>query len=135
MSATASKIENREDSEAKRILVAEDDPSLRKLLERTLAHAGYDVITAEDGEDALECAKRCDPDLLLLDIMMPRVNGLSVARQLSRDARTRSIPVIFVSAMGSQYSVSAGMTVGARSYITKPFNIPKLVDKVARIIG
>jgi DNA-binding response OmpR family regulator len=120
---------------AKQILVVEDDPSVRKLLQLSLAHAGYDVVTAEDGAVALECVSRSKPDLLLLDIMMPRVNGLSVARHLGREDDTRHIPIVFVTAMGSRYSVTAGISAGARSYVTKPFNVPKLVDKIESIIG
>lgn len=118
-----------------RILVAEDDPSVRTLLQRCLAHEGYEVITAADGGEAIECVKRCKPDLLLLDVMMPGVNGISVARHLSRHEDTRGIPVVFVTAMGNRYSVAAGINAGARSYVTKPFSIPKLIDKVASIVG
>ena len=118
-----------------RILVAEDDPSVRALLERCLAHEGYEVIIAADGGEAIECVKRCKPDLLLLDVMMPGVNGISVARHLSRNDETRDIPVMFVTAMGNRYSIAAGINAGERSYVTKPFSIPKLIDKVASIVG
>jgi two-component system response regulator MtrA len=122
-------------STPKTILVAEDDAAIRRMLGRTLERAGYEVLTVEDGEDAIAGVKTYQPDLVLLDVMMPRADGLTVAKELSKHAETRGIPVIFVTAMSARASVVAGIEAGANSYITKPFKASRLLETVETVIG
>jgi CheY-like chemotaxis protein len=112
------------------VLVVEDDVALRTMVARALA-THYCVEQAEDGLAALE--RLCviePPSLILLDIMMPRVDGLTLARKLKEDPKLRSVPVIFVTAKDTPRDLVAGLGVGAKHYLTKPFSIATLLEKV-----
>jgi adenylate cyclase len=117
------------------ILVVDDDPVIQKLLSVNFEMEGYRVVTAGDGVEGLERIADDMPDLVLLDVMMPRMDGLEVVRRLKADVSTSSIPVILLSAKAQATDVSGGLDAGADDYITKPFDPLELLDKVAGLIG
>jgi diguanylate cyclase (GGDEF)-like protein len=112
-----------------RVLVAEDSPEIAKLMELTLRMEGYFVLQAFDGVQALELARTHRPDLILLDVMMPRLNGFDVARELKKDEETADIPIIFVTAKHELDALVQGLEV-AVDYISKPFAVPELAARV-----
>jgi DNA-binding response OmpR family regulator len=118
-----------------RILVAEDERDIRELIGFTLRHHGHEVLTASNGEDALAIALRELPDLVLLDIRMPRLTGYDVCRRLRAEPTTQHSPVAFLSAKGQDSEVQAGMDAGATDYILKPFAPDQLVNRVALLLG
>ena len=118
-----------------KILVAEDEPSLYKLLEYRLSKLGHEILVATDGEKALALVESDRPDLVLLDVMMPVMGGFQVLRKLKEDESTNSIPVIMLSAKGQQKDIWAGIDHGAFDYITKPFSIPNLVDRINKALS
>lgn len=113
-----------------KILVVEDEEDIQELLKFNLSKEGYVVHTESTGESGVETARRWGPDLILLDLMLPGVDGLEVCRILKKDHRTQPIPVVMLTAKGEEADVVTGLEVGADDYITKPFS-PKVV--VARI--
>ena len=113
-----------------KILVVEDEPSLQKLLEYQLKRIGHEIVLAPDGQQALELIKSGRPDLVLLDVMLPVKGGFQVLRELQDDQSTRGIPVIMLSAKGQQHDIAAGIEKGVFDYITKPFNIPNLAERI-----
>lgn len=122
-------------SDRRRILLIEDDESVRKLLERALANA-YTVESASDGLSALRrLASAPTPDLVICDIMMPGVDGLTVARRVRGDARTHATPIIFLTARSAPRDLIAGIQAGARHYLTKPFKLDDLLQKVRKVLG
>lgn len=116
------------------ILVAEDDPDLLKMLDHVLRTVG-DVVTAPDGMDALEKAKHSRPDVVVTDLMMPRMDGLTLAKQLKADPKLASVPVVMLTARTGTRDVIAGINAGARFYVTKPFKMEELVTKVKKALG
>ncbi len=118
-----------------RILVAEDERDIRELIGFTLRHHGHEVLTASNGEDALATALRDLPDLVLLDIRMPRLTGYDVCRRLRADPTTQDIPIAFLSAKGQETEIQAGMDAGATDYILKPFAPDQLINRVALLLG
>ncbi len=112
------------------ILVVDDEPTLRKTIGRRLMHEGYEVLTAGSGEEALTLAAERRPDLVLLDIMMPKMKGRDVCAKLKADPQTAHIPVIFMTALGLADHVQAGMQAGAEDYIVKPFDTEVLRDRI-----
>jgi DNA-binding response OmpR family regulator len=118
----------------KRVLVAEDDPAISRMLEKVLCRE-YEVVLASDGREAVANAAKVPPHLLLLDIMMPGLDGLSVARQIREMPRTKNVPIIFLTAKDGPMDVIKGIQFGARHYITKPFKIDDLVAKVKKVLG
>ena len=118
-----------------RILVAEDERDIRELISFTLRHCGHEVLTASNGEDALAIALRDLPDLVLLDIRMPRMTGYDVCRRLRADPTTQHVPIAFLSAKGQDSEIQAGMDAGATDYILKPFAPDQLVNRVALLLG
>jgi signal transduction histidine kinase/DNA-binding response OmpR family regulator len=115
-------LENRSDTTIAKILVIDDDPIQVQLLTNILKNEKYDIIGYQDNLKGLEDAARILPDLILLDLVMPRMNGFEICRKLKSDAQTRDIPVIFVTATTDQTTESEGFKLGAVDYITKPFN-------------
>jgi DNA-binding response OmpR family regulator len=113
-----------------RILVVDDEPSIVKLVSVTLRARGHTTFEAHDGIEAIEQAKALKPDLILLDIMMPRMNGKQARKKLHEDPETSSIPVIHLSAVGDFESQLEGMEDGLTDYITKPFAPKELADHV-----
>ena len=116
------------------VLVIEDEPDLRGLLDRQLDRAGYKVLMAEDGLAGLETAWRESVDLVLLDVMLPHLDGLEVCRRLKRDPRTSRLPVIMLTAKGEPVDRIVGLELGADDYITKPFNLRELLLRIAAVL-
>ncbi len=117
------------------ILVVDDDPVIQKLLSVNFEMEGYQVITASDGVEGLERVGTNTPDLVLLDVMMPRMDGLEVARRLKADPSTKAIPIVLLSAKAQSIDVQGGLDAGADDYVTKPFDPLELLEKVAALIG
>ena len=114
----------------KRILVVDDTRDIILVLSRRLQSWGYEALTARTGEEGLQVAQDQHPDLILLDVMMPRMKGRDVCAQLKADPRTRDIPVIFLTALGLADHISAGMNLGADDYIVKPFEPAELRERI-----
>lgn len=118
------------------VLVVDDDPANRAFCALTLQLAGYDVLEAEDGQRGLELARSVEPDLALLDIRMPRLDGFELAEALRGHTQTRAIPVVFVSAEANAASYERALAFGAAGYLLKPFDphtLESLVALVARV--
>ena len=117
--------------ETRRILVAEDDRFLRKAAEMALKRQGYTVLTAADGEEALRAARSVLPDLILLDLIMPKLNGFDVLQALKKEAATAKIPVIVLSNLGQDRDVQQAMDAGATAYFIKTdLSLQALVQRV-----
>jgi two-component system, cell cycle response regulator len=112
------------------ILVADDEPINRTLIQRRLERAGYDVLTAENGREAVEAAVNGSPDLIILDVMMPLMDGLEACRLIKANEATRDIPVIFLSARDETDVKVSGLALGANDYISKPFKAEELLARV-----
>jgi DNA-binding response OmpR family regulator len=117
------------------VLVAEDDDDIRALVVYRLERSGYEVVQAQDGEEALRLASECDPDLAILDVMMPKLDGYEVTRRLRRDDATSRLPVILLTARSQESDVSQGFAAGADDYIRKPFSPDELRARVQAILG
>jgi DNA-binding response OmpR family regulator len=119
----------------KKILVVEDDPDLVELLSFNLRASGFAVGTAMDGVDALKKARSTIPDLILLDLMLPELDGLAVCEILRREPATAGIPIVIVTALSSQFTRLAGMEAGANDFITKPFRLKQLISRVQELVS
>lgn len=117
-----------------RVLVVDDELSLRFLCQVNLEAAGFDVREAVDGEEALQLIEEDAPDLVLLDVMMPRQDGWSVAAELGRNARTRELPIVFLTARADAADLERAYELGAVGYIVKPFDPLALGDTISGII-
>lgn len=120
--------------EAKRVLVAEDEPDIRGLIVFSLEYAGYEVIEALNGDEAIRLAESEQPDLILLDVRMPRINGYDACAMLKSQESTRGIPVVFLSARGQETEIKRGLELGAEEYILKPFAPDELYERVGGIL-
>jgi DNA-binding response OmpR family regulator len=118
-----------------KILVAEDERDIRDLISFTLRFAGHDVVTANNGEEALERTILEMPDLVLLDVRMPRMTGYDACKQIKAGETTKDIPVVFLSAKGQEAEVQAGLEAGAVEYILKPFSPDQLTARVRAVLG
>ena len=118
-----------------KILVVDDEIYIVHILDFSLGMEGYEVITALDGEQALEKLKTEKPDLIVLDIMMPKLDGYEVCKAIKSSPETRHIPVILLSAKGRNVDQKLGFDVGADDYITKPFSPRKLVERINQLLG
>lgn len=117
-----------------RILVADDEPHILKLVSFTLSNHGHEVLTVTDGKAAVEAAEREKPDLVLLDVMMPEMNGYEAARLIKENPATKDIPVVMLSAKSQQYEIRQGLDCGAEEYVCKPFTPRVLLEKVDEIL-
>lgn len=115
------------------VLIADDDPLLRDILEYKLQQAGYGVVLAEDGRAALDLAGRDTPDVIVLDGMMPILDGFEVLRRLKADAGLKSIAVIMLTALKRQDDIVQALKLGAADYVPKPFDPDELLARLARI--
>jgi two-component system alkaline phosphatase synthesis response regulator PhoP len=118
-----------------RILVVDDEIYIVHILDFSLGMEGYEVVTALDGEQALERVAEQKPDLIVLDIMMPKLDGYETCKVLKSREETKDIPVILLSAKGRNVDQKTGFEVGADDYITKPFSPRKLVERINAILG
>ena len=116
------------------ILVIDDEPDLLELVEFNLKKDGYEVIVAKNGQSGLEIAQKHLPDLIVLDLMMPGIDGLEVCRQLRGDARTRQIPMIMLTAKSAEADRIVGLELGADDYVTKPFSPRELIARVRALL-
>jgi DNA-binding response OmpR family regulator len=117
-----------------KILIAEDEPDIRDLIMFTLQFAGHEVVTAKDGLEAVQQAEAVMPDLVLLDVRMPRMNGYEACQRLQSMPATQNIPVVFLSAKGQESEINEGLNSGAVEYLLKPFAPAELVAQVAILL-
>lgn len=119
----------------RKVLIADDDANIRNILDFTLHAEGFDVVAARNGDDAFTLALGEQPDLVILDVMMPGTNGFATCRRLKDDRRTARIPVILLTARGSRDDRRVGQEAGADAYVTKPFSPGKLISAVQDLLG
>lgn len=120
---------------ARRVLIVEDEPNIVLALEFLLQREGYDTATAGDGEEALALVGRLRPDVVLLDIMLPKRNGYEVCQAIKADPELAPIPVIMLSAKGQEVEVLKGLELGAAAYVTKPFGNVEIVEAIRAVLG
>jgi len=120
---------------SKKILVIEDDPSTLRFVEYTLQQEGLQVFTARNGLDGLKSAQTQQPDLIILDIMLPGLDGYEICHRLHQKAETASIPVLMLSAKARQEDKDMGMRVGANDYLTKPADPSEIVTRVQALLA
>ena len=117
-----------------RILVVEDDPDIRMILRAVLQREGYSVLTAADGEEGLKAVEAFMPDLILLDVMMPKMDGRQLCKLVKSNTRTSQIPIIMLTAMGEADDKILGLDLGANDYITKPYEQRELLMRVRNLL-
>ena len=120
---------------SQRILIADDEPNIVVSLEFLMKREGFDVQVAVDGEAALQAVAQQVPDLVLLDIMLPKKDGFEVCQQIRANPQWKSIKVVMLTAKGRDTEVSKGLALGADAYMTKPFSTKDLVAKVRELLG
>ncbi|HSQ40484.1 MAG TPA: response regulator [Anaerolineales bacterium] len=118
-----------------KILIAEDERDIRDLVAFTLRFAGYEVVAAANGEEAVQLAPKETPDLILLDVRMPRMTGYDACRIIKADSKLKDIPVVFLSAKGQESEIQTGLEVGAEEYLLKPFAPDQLTERVKAILA
>lgn len=117
------------------MLIVDDDPMVVRMLKMNFELEGYNVTTASDGEEGLRKARETRPDVMLLDIMMPKLDGLAVARALKSDAATKSTVIVLCSAKTSEADLKLGMDTGADDYVTKPVQLKALAARIAKLLS
>jgi len=117
-------------NDKKKILIVDDEPDIVETLKFLVESEGFDCITALDGEEALKKAKELNPDLMVLDVMLPKINGYKVCRLLKFDNKYKHIPILMVTARSQEEDRIIGEETGADEYITKPFDINNIVEKI-----
>ena len=122
-------------SDKPKILLVDDEPSISKVVSKRLELAGFDVITAMDGQDALQKAQNDHPDLIILDLMLPKLNGYEVCTMLKGDARYRKMPIVMFSAKAQEKDEKLGNECGADAYVTKPFQAEVLVEQIKSLLA
>ena len=120
---------------AKRILIADDEPNIVVSLEFLMKQRGYDIRVVSNGAEALEAIGEFRPDLILLDVMMPRVSGYDVCQKVRENPEWHGIKIIMLSAKGRDVEVTKGIAIGADAYVTKPFSTRDLIAKVGEMLG
>jgi DNA-binding response OmpR family regulator len=118
-----------------RILIVDDNETNRDILRTRLGRQGHELIEAADGEEAVAAARQHHPDLILLDVMMPRMNGFEVCRELRKHETMRHVPIIFVTTRSEGENVEAGYTLGGNDYVNKPFTAAELLAKLRSHLG
>ena len=117
------------------ILVVDDEPNILLSLQFLMKKAGYDVRTAKDGEEALTEIARAKPDLVLLDVMMPKLDGFTVCQRIKTTPEWQDVHIIMLTARGRDIERDKGLALGADDYITKPFSTRDAIDRVAAVLG
>lgn len=112
------------------ILIADDEPDIVETIKFLMESEGYRCLTAFDGEEALKMAREQSPDLMLLDVMMPKINGYKVSRLLKFDAKYKNIPILMLTARSQEEDKVIGRETGADEYITKPFDINEVLERI-----
>ena len=120
---------------AKRILICDDDPAILRVLQVNLEIEGYETLLAHHGEEALEVATAELPDLVILDIMMPRMDGYQTCSALKASDKTKDIPVVFLSAKAQDADIQKGKSYDVEDYLTKPFDPDTLIEVVERVLS
>jgi len=118
----------------KKILLVDDEPHIVMMLKNRIKQAGYDIITAGDGQEGLEKARKEKPDLIILDVMLPKLDGYKVCRMLKFDDKYKHIPIIMFTARAQEIDKKTSEEVGANGYITKPFVAQILLDKIKELL-
>jgi len=118
-----------------KILIAEDERDIRDLVAFTLRFAGHEVFAASNGEEAVELAPKVNPDLILMDVRMPRMTGYEACKILKEDPDLKDIPVVFLSAKGQENEIQQGLASGAEDYLLKPFAPDQLTSRVKAILA
>ena len=119
----------------KKILIADDEHKIIMTLEYAFRKAGYEVFIARDGSEVLELLKTEIPDMILLDIMMPKVDGFTTLQEIKSQDNLKDIKVIFLSAKNNPADIEKGLKMGADDYITKPYSIKKLTERVEKLLA
>lgn len=119
----------------KKILIVEDDPSFSRAINHIVEKEGYNVITASNGMTGLRMAKEENPDLLILDVMLPGLDGFEICSRLRQDPPTAGLPIIMLSAKGQEADKTTGLKVGANEYLTKPVDRTLLLEKVTLLLA
>ena len=117
-----------------KILVVDDEINITQILEFSIGSEGYQVITASNGEEAIDVAKREQPNLIILDIMMPKIDGYEACRIIKANPLTKNIPVILLTAKGRDIDKRLGYEVGATDYIIKPFSPTQLIERIQELL-
>jgi two-component system alkaline phosphatase synthesis response regulator PhoP len=117
----------------KKVLIVDDEPNVRRL-SRTILSKNFDIVEAEDGKQAVELANIQNPDVILMDMMMPRMDGLTACHLIKNDPATKSIPVIMVTAIGFELNIKLSQQMGAIGYVIKPFSPKELLDKIMLVL-
>jgi len=121
-------------AEKPRILLVDDEPSIVKMVGKRLEIEGFDVTTAMDGQDGLTKAQEGQPDLIVLDLMLPKMNGYEVCTMLKQDARYQKIPIVLFTAKAQEKDEKLGLECGADAYVRKPFRAPELMEKIRSLL-
>ena len=120
---------------AKRILIVDDEVQLVEMMKMRLEAAGYEAISAYDGQEGFDKAKKDKPDLIILDLMLPKMDGYKVCGLLKNDARYSKIPIIMFTARAQEEDMRLGKDLGAEEYVTKPFDPKILLSKIKKLLG
>ncbi|MEN6409088.1 MAG: response regulator [Anaerolineaceae bacterium] len=118
-----------------KILIAEDERDIRDLIAFTLRFAGYEVVAASNGEEAVEMAIQEIPDLIMMDVRMPRMTGYEACEKIKQEPSLKEIPVVFLSAKGQESEIRTGLEAGATEYLLKPFAPDQLVERVRALLA
>jgi CheY-like chemotaxis protein len=118
-----------------RILIAEDEPDIRELVAFTLRFAGHEVTATANGEEAIQQASLLIPDIIIMDVRMPRMTGYDACRAMKADKLLKDIPVVFLSAKGQDSEIQTGLDVGAEEYLLKPFAPDQLAERIKAILA
>jgi DNA-binding response OmpR family regulator len=121
--------------EMAKILIAEDERDIRDLITFTLGFAGFEVVAAANGEEAVNLARQEIPDLILMDVRMPRMTGYEACALMKADAKLKDIPVIFLSAKGQDSEIQTGLQAGAADYLLKPFAPDQLTERIQTVLA
>lgn len=117
-----------------KILIADDEPALARILQTVLQSKGFEVFLAQDGQAALDLTASEHPDLILLDVSMPKVSGYDVCQELKKNEATKSVSIFMLTAHAQKSDFTKGLALGADDYITKPFNCFELVEKITEFL-